>query len=143
MKEYIKKLLREDLSKFTDDYDFNKHNFNVGDCDIYAVSLHRLYGYPLYVIRGYFLEPEWGGKREWDYEDCHIMVKLPNGKFMDSDGEQTKNEMISRAAFMNDVEKIKIVQIDEKTALNTFSCQDQEEDILRVMKHINKHKKRF
>ena len=66
------------------------------------------------------------------------MVKLTNGKFMDSDGEQTKNEMISRAAFMNDVEKIKIVQIDEETALNTFSCQDQEEDILRVMKHIKK-----
>jgi hypothetical protein len=64
------------------------------------------------------------------------MVKLPNGKYMDSGGEQTKQEMISRAAFMNNVTRIKIVQIDEETALNTFSCQDQEEDIKRVMGHI-------
>jgi len=64
------------------------------------------------------------------------MVKLPNGKYMDSDGEQTKQEMISRAAFMNDVTKVKIVQIDEETALNTFSCQDQEEDIKRIMNQL-------
>jgi len=55
---------------------------------------------------------------------------------MDSDGEQTKQEMISRAAFMNDVTKVKIVQIDEETALNTFSCQDQEEDIKRIMNQL-------
>jgi len=130
---FIRKLIREELDKFGDDYDLNKHNFNTGDCDIYAVSLHRLYGYPLYVIRGYFLDPQLD---EYDYEDCHIMVKLPNGKYMDSGGEQTKQEMISRAAFMNNVTRIKIVQIDEETALNTFSCQDQEEDIKRVMGHI-------
>jgi len=55
---------------------------------------------------------------------------------MDSDGEQTKEEMISRAAFMNDVKKIKVIQIDEETALNTFSCEDQEEDIKKVMGYI-------
>lgn len=55
---------------------------------------------------------------------------------MDSDGEQTKDEIISRAAFMNDVTKVKIVKIDEETALNTFSCQDQEADIKKIMNHI-------
>lgn len=118
--------------------EFSNHKFNTGDCDVYAVSLHRIYGYPLYVMRGYFIEPEWGGEREEDFEDCHIMVKLPNGNFFDSDGEQTKDEMISRAAFMNKVYKIKILPIDENTALSTFSCSDQEDYINRIIKYIKK-----
>lgn len=32
--DFIRKMIREELSKFTDDYDLNKHNFNTGDCDI-------------------------------------------------------------------------------------------------------------
>ena len=136
MKKFIKKLLRESYGKYTDDYDFDKHNFNFGDCDIYAVSLHRLYGYPLYVVRGWFLEPEWGGKREWDYEDCHIMVKLPNGKYMDSNGESTGKEMKQSCLFDNEVKRVTIVEIDEETALSTFSCEDQEDDIQRVMGYI-------
>ncbi len=109
-----------------------------GDCDVYAVSLHRLYNYPLYVIRGYFLEEDWGGKREWDYEDCHIMVKLPNGNYMDSDGEQTAKQLKQRATFANDVKKIKFVPIDEQTALNTFSCSNQESSIKKIMGYIKK-----
>lgn len=140
MKSFIKKLLRESYGKYTDDYDFDKHNFNFGDCDIYAVSLHRLYGYPLYVVRGWFLEEEWGGKREWDYEDCHIMVKLPNGKYMDSDGEFTGKEMKKNCLFGNKVKRITIVQIDEETALSTFSCEDQENDIQKVMDYIKSKK---
>ena len=141
LKQFIKTTIREFLNetydgRFGDEYDFTKHNFNTGDCDIYAISLHRLYGYPLYAIRGKFLEPEWGGKREWDYEYCHIMVKLPNGNYMDSDGEQTKKEMTSRAAFSEDVKKVEIVQISEEEAINMFSCEDQEKDIQRVMKYI-------
>ena len=137
---FIKQRLRESFQEFTDDYDFENHNFNIGDCDIYAVSLHRLYGYPLYVIRGYFLEPEWGGEREWDYEDCHIMVKLPNGNYMDSSGEATEEEMKSAGLFSNAVERVEIEQIDEQTALSTFSCQDQESSIKRVMKFIQNKK---
>ena len=75
-------ILKESIDQsFSDDYDFSKHSFNSGDCDIYAVALHRLHGYPLYVVRGHFLEDEWGGEREWDFEDAHIVVKLPNGNF--------------------------------------------------------------
>jgi hypothetical protein len=136
MKNFIKKLLRESYDKYGDDYDFSKHNFNFGDCDVYAVSLHRLYGYPLYVVRGWFLEPEWGGKREWDYEDCHIMVKLPNGKYIDSNGEFTGKEMKQSCLFDNEVKRITIVPIDEETALSTFSCEHQEDDIQKVMSYI-------
>jgi len=125
-----------EATRFDDDYDFTNHNFNCGDCDIYAISLHRLYGYPLYAIRGKYLEPEWGGIREWGYEYCHIMVKLPNGNYLDSLGEQTKNEMISRSVFLEKVEKITIVKITEEDAKYMFSCQDQEHDIQQVMKYI-------
>lgn len=125
---------------YDDDYDFSEHNFNMGDCDIYAVSLHRLYGYPLYVIRGHFLEEPWGGKREWDHEDAHIMVKLPNGNYLDSSGEQTEKQMKRLALFGNKVRKITFEPIDEETALSTFSCQNQEPVIKQVMKYIKSKK---
>ena len=142
---YIMKIVfkKDDIvaeSSFSDDYDFSKHNFNHGDCDIYAVSLHRLYGYPLCVVRGWFLEEEWGGEREWDYEDAHIMVKLPNGKYMDSSGESTEEDMKSLSAFGNKIEKITIEHITEEQALSTFSCENQEPAIKQVMNFIKKKK---
>lgn len=122
---------------FSDDYDLSKHNFNHGDCDIYAVSLHRLYGYPLYVVRGWFLEPEWGGERGYDYEDSHIIVKLPNGNYMDSDGETTESDLRQNCAFGNDIEKITFEPVSEEEALSTFSCENQEPAIKQVMNYIN------
>jgi len=70
------------------------------------------------------------------YEDAHILVKLPNGKYLDSNGEHTKEEILPNAMFSNKIEKIRIVPIDEETALNTFSCQDQEKDIEKVMDYL-------
>jgi len=140
----IRKIIREVLyegsvhpEQWPEDQDWTNHKFNSGDCDVYAVSLHRLYNYPLYAIRGKFLEPEWGGKREWDYEYCHIMVKLPNGNYMDSDGELTDQEAKDLAMFNEDVKKIEIIPVTEEEALSTFSCTDQEPMIKSVMKHIS------
>jgi len=141
----IRKVVRETLngvvfesdSKFSDDYDFSKHSFTSGDCDIYAVSLHRLYGYPLYVVRGWY-EDDLGEDNDFNYEDCHIVVKMPNGLYLDSEGEQGEQELRQNARFMNDVHKITIVPISEEEALNTFSCQDQEADVQNVMNYIKK-----
>jgi len=131
-------ILKESIDQsFSDDYDFSKHSFNSGDCDIYAVALHRLHGYPLYVVRGHFLEDEWGGEREWDFEDAHIVVKLPNGNFLDSSGESTEQEMKDLSLFNNKIEKITLDPISESEALETFSCQDQEQDVKQVMKYIS------
>jgi len=133
----LKKIIKTTINEvFNEKNDLSNYDFNIGDCDIYAISLHRLYNYQLYAMRGKFLEPEWGGKREWDYEYCHIMVKLPNGNYMDSDGEQTKQEMISSAVFSEDVRKIEIVKITEKEAINMFSCDDKEKNIQNVMNYI-------
>jgi hypothetical protein len=118
----LNKVIREEIKNF---------HFNSGDCDIYAISLHRLYNYPLFVIRGYYLEDG-----ELNYEDAHIMVKLPNGKYLDSNGEQTKEEILPKAMFSNKISKVEIVSINEEEALNTFSCQNQEDDISKVMNTI-------
>ena len=64
------------------------------------------------------------------------MVKLPNGNYLDSNGEQSEEEMISLAMFNEDVKKIEIVSITENDAMHMFSCEDQEKDITQVMDYI-------
>ena len=126
-------------SKFTDDYDLSKHNFNCGDCDVYAIALHRVYGYPLYIVNGYHKEEDWDeqeGYTEYDSEPAHIVVKLPNGNYMDSDGEVTEEQLKADCAFGNKIEYIKIEPITEQEAMYVYSGEDQEEDIERVVKYI-------
>lgn len=126
-------------SKFTDDYDLSEHNFNCGDCDVYAIALHRVYGYPLYIVNGYHKEEDWDeeeGYTEYDSEPAHIVVKLPNGNYMDSDGEVTEEQLKADCAFGNKIEYIKIEPITEQEAMYVYSGEDQEEDIERVVKYI-------
>ena len=127
----LKKIINSEIRGSVNE---NHYSFTSGDCDIYAVSLHRLYGYPLYVIRGYY--PDEDFDNEEYYEDAHVMIKLPNGKFFDSQGEQTKEELLQLAMFSNNVKRIEIIPVDEQEALEAFSCQDQEADIKNVMNQI-------
>lgn len=132
----LRKIIRQILEEnFGDNYDFSKHSFTTGDCDIYAVSLHRLHGYPLYVVRGW-IKSDSEEDDEINYEDCHIVVKLPSGMFLDSRGEQSEMDLIQDARFMNDVYKVTVEPISEEIALSTFSCQDQESEIRQVMDYI-------
>jgi len=126
-------------SKFTDDYDLSDYNFNCGDCDVYAIALHRLYGYPLYIVKGYYKEDDWdeeAGFTGYDNEPAHIVVKLPNGNYMDSDGEIAEEQLKADCAFGNKIEYIKIEEITEEEAMYVYSGEDQEEDIERVVKFI-------
>jgi hypothetical protein len=117
------------MEEWGDDYSFNS-----GDCDIYAVALHRLYGYPLYLVRGYYEgDEEWVDERGYEYEPCHILVKLENGNYLDSNGEQTGDEVMENCYFSNDVIGVEIVPVTEDIALSTFSVVDQEERIMDVM----------
>ncbi len=131
-------------SKFTDDYDLSEHNFNCGDCDVYAIALHRVYGYPLYIVNGYHKEEDWDeeeGYTEYDSEPAHIVVKLPNGNYMDSDGEVTEEQLKADCVFGNKIEYIKIEPITEQEAMYVYSGEDQEEDIERIVKHIRNKEK--
>ena len=53
LKQFIKTTIREFL------YENIEYDFNFGDCDLYAVALHRIYGYPLYVVRNYYPNGEY------------------------------------------------------------------------------------
>lgn len=64
------------------------------------------------------------------------MVKLPNGNFLDSDGEITKKELINQCLFSNKIGEIKIEKISEEEALSIFGGCDY--DVSDRNSHINK-----
>lgn len=124
MKKFIKKLLRENL--------LNEVDYNMGGCNFYAVALHRKHNLPIYVIRGYFKEEGWEhlGDWEYDFEDGHVVVALPNGNFLDSDGELTKDDLIEQTfGWMDKIEKVEFIQIDENEACNLYYGSDEQGEI--------------
>lgn len=114
-------------------------NFNFGDCEIYAIALHRLYGHSLYVVNGYYKEPDWNEKMGWTAyldEPCHVVVKLPNGKYLDAQGEITEDELKKACLFGNEVEYIKIEPISEEEAKYLYTGEDKEDEIKEVINMI-------
>lgn len=120
---------------FESDFD----DFCFGDCEVYAIALHRLYGHPLYVVNGYYKEPDWDEEMGWTAyldEPCHVVVKLPNGKYLDAQGETTEDELKKDCLFANQVEYIKIEPISEEEAKYLYSGEDQEDYIQEVINMI-------
>lgn len=114
-------------------------NFNFGDCEIYAIALHRLYGHPLYVVNGYYKEPDWNEEMGWTAyldEPCHVVVKLPNGKYLDAQGEITEDDLKKDCLFSNEVEYIKIEPIGEEEAKYLYTGEDKEDEIKEVINMI-------
>jgi hypothetical protein len=141
LRKFISTTIREFLNEHID-YDFRQ-----GDCDLYAVALHRLYGYPLYVVRNYYPNGEYEPDEEdynlygIDTEECHIVVKLPNGNFLDSDGEISEKKLIKQCLFGNKIGKIKIERISEEEALSIFggcdyNASDKNSHINKVISYI-------
>ncbi len=135
---YIKSINKFLSENYTEDY-----NFNLGECGLYAIALNRLYNYPMFAIRGKFLEEDWGGEREYDYEYSHIMVKLPNGNFLDSSGEQTQQQMIDLSVFTEDIKDIEVVEVTEDEIAEIFMGMDYEsgsdeweDEISKVVEYI-------
>jgi hypothetical protein len=100
-----------------------------GDCDIFAIALHRLRGYPIYAVRGYYWDDVFDEK---NYEDAHYVVKSTNGKYLDSEGEISKNELIDLAVFNNIIDTVSLVEVSENEVMANYSC-DYEQDIKNVM----------
>lgn len=125
----------------------NYYDFNFGDCYIYAIAMHRLYGYPIYGVKLFFKEDDWDyiDDPQYDYEYAHIIVKAPNGKFVDQDGEYNEEEL-KRLSKTSYTEFIKIEEISEFEARTAYLGLDEkeeedsklyrEEDILKVMDMI-------
>lgn len=130
MKQFIKNKLRESLNKLLKE----NYSYNSGDCDIYAISLHKLYNYPIYVVRGFYIDEL---DNEEYYEDCHMVVKKPNNLYLDSRGEFTENELKQDCLFSNKITKIEILAISEKEAKHCFSISGySEEDLEKTIKFI-------
>jgi len=159
---YIKKIMSEEMRKQIDkiknfgkflneDNKWKDVSFNHGNCDLYAVALHRLYNLPLYSVRNYYPDGSYQPNDKnydlygVDTEDAHIVVKLPNGNYLDGDGEMSEEQLIKLSIFGNNIGEIKLVPIDENEALSIFGGCDFEmdnkiDDINSIMRYVKKYK---
>ena len=140
--------------KYINTYNENKYDnminyypggYQDGDCNLYAIALHKLSGYPLYTVRGFYREDDWEEVVEMGYdfgyyhEDGHVVVKAPNGKYVDSEGEYTEKELIDLTGFGPHVERVEIVSLTELEAYNLYYGVGEQEDIKEHdYKEVNK-----
>ncbi|MBK7362826.1 MAG: hypothetical protein IPJ01_11060 [Micavibrio sp.] len=135
------------------EFEDNVWEFNQGDCGLYAIALHRVYGFPIYVVTGYYLEDDWGDEREMIGEESHVVVKLPNGNYLDHEGELTEKQLLKNTFYGSHNKEAKknekIELITEKKAKLLFRCGSQESkcpdmikesEVKEVVKYIKKHK---
>lgn len=112
----------------------------------------NIYGYPLYSVRNYYDNGSFDEDDDnyevygVDIEDAHIVVKLPNGKYMDADGVFSKNKLIDLCIFTEEVGEIKIEEISEFEAISAFlGCdfnkEEVESDINEVIDEIKSKSK--
>jgi len=62
-------------------------------------------------------------------EDGHVIVKAPNGKYVDSEVEYTEKELIDATHFGTHIERIEIVPLTEIEAYNLYYGEDEQDDI--------------
>jgi hypothetical protein len=60
--------------------------FTHGSCLVLAVEVHNLTGWPVYAFM------------ESGEFDTHAFVQMPNGHYLDIDGEQTRSQLVKRWA---------------------------------------------
>jgi hypothetical protein len=129
---------------------FDEYNFNFGDCYLFAIALHRMYGYPLYAVYLYYKEDDWDylseDNRGYLSEIAHVLVKLSNGNYLDADGE-IDEEQLKKLSNTNYAEYITIEPISEFDARTAYLGEDEKETIGETYKEdeiidvINKLKK--
>lgn len=137
--------------KYLKKFENFEENFGFGDCYIYAIAMHRLYGYPIYGVKLYFKEDDWDelDDPQYDFEYAHIIVKKPNGKFIDDQGEYDEEELkdLCETSYTEFIKIVPISEFEAKTAYlgsdetETIGPDYKEEDIIDVMKIIKENEK--
>jgi hypothetical protein len=61
-------------------------------------------------VRGFYKD-DFIDEIEYAYEDAHAVVKVDNDMYEDVDGISSKQELIDRCLFINDIEYVEIVPI--------------------------------
>jgi hypothetical protein len=120
------------------------YNFNLGNCDLFARAMHRVTGYPIVVIKGWTEEDDWDedGETELVDEPYHVMVKLPNGKFRDADGEYTLEELTPYLGLDpdNGIKKVTAEPIEDENVIDVYGSDYSDDEIKKVTDLIIKNK---
>jgi hypothetical protein len=65
-----------------------------GGCVVFAMALQRIYGGEVFVIDGQTAQGPWGPLTSSGAQ--HAILRLPDGRYMDADGDGTACELVSR-----------------------------------------------
>ena len=104
----------------TKDYDYLKRKYTMGFCDEYAIALNKLDGSPIYVVRGYY-----DNEDEMGFVDGHVLVKVGEDKFEDITGIHSKQDIVNRMLWNEDINSIDIVPISLEELKWIFNSSDE------------------
>lgn len=105
--------------------------FRMGYCDAMAIALHERYGFPLAVWRGFFPD-EFGDEEDEAFEDAHMCVVLPGGRWADVDGVHSGQP--DNLAFNEPVERIELVPISREEAEFAITPSGVEPETIELAK---------
>tara|TARA_R110000772_G_scaffold81439_2_gene173252 strand:- start:33106 stop:33624 length:519 start_codon:yes stop_codon:yes gene_type:complete len=96
---------------------------------LFAIALHRVTNFPIYVFRGYFKEYD-----GYEYDHFYTGVKLPNGNYLSSNGQLTFDELKKfyggkqspKMWSADNVEYYRMVEITELEAYNLYNGIDEQ-----------------
>jgi hypothetical protein len=97
----------------------------MGGCDIFAIAAHRVLGYPIHAVRGYYIDKH---DEEEYYEDCHLVVKVSDDLYFDIDGMKTGDEIKDNCYFEHQVTRVEFVKVSEEEAKYILGCEPPSED---------------
>lgn len=112
----------------------NQQRYRLGMCDAMALALHRHYGYPLAVWRGFFPD-EFGDEGDEAYEDAHMCVVLPDRSWADVDGLHSAQP--ENLIFNQPVTRVEMVPVSEEDARQIFTTDGvTDEQIEEASSHM-------
>ena len=128
------------LTEVIEDISKEERYYKCGFCDAFALALNKKFGYPLYIIRGYWYDKE---EEEWVSEAAHAIVKSGK-KYIDVSGFKSKEYLINNSFFNNPIEKVKIEPISIEEMKYSFTTEGvSEEEIKKAIKFIEKNIERY
>ena len=107
------------MTRYSDDL------YRMGGCDIFAIAAHRMLGYPIHVVRGYYIDRN---DEEEYHEDCHLVVKIKDDLYFDIDGLKKGDDLENSCYFEHHVTRVEIVEISENDAKYILGCESPSED---------------
>lgn len=98
--------------------------YMMGGCDIFAIASHRMLGYPIYAIRGFYIEDD----GDEYYDTCHLVVKVADDLYYDIQGFKTEESIVENCYFSHDITRTEFVKLSEEEAMIEIGCESPSED---------------